>query len=271
MNLIQLSAWDLAISASLIGILALLSVSLQLRVARELLVAAGRMIAQLLLVGLVLKALFSYVSLWLVGAVSLVMLAVAGYEVMQRQTRPFRGVWGYGMGTASMFASSFTLTIFALLVPVSATPWYHPQYAIPLLGMILGNTMNGISLALDRVTQSCWDQRETIEQRLMLGQTGSQALAEIRRYSIRSGLIPIINAMAVAGIVSLPGMMTGQILAGAPPEEAVKYQILIMFLIAGGSGLGTLVSVQLSVRRLFDQRDRLRLERLRLPSSSGAK
>lgn len=97
----------------------------------------------------------------------------------------------------------------------------------------------------------------------MLGQTGSQAIADIRRDSIRSGLIPIINAMAAAGIVSLPGMMTGQILAGAAPLEAVKYQILIMFLIAAGTGFGTLAATTLAARRLFDQRHRLRLDRLK--------
>jgi putative ABC transport system permease protein len=80
-------------------------------------------------------------------------------------------------------------------------------------------------------------------------------------------MIPIINAMSAAGIVSLPGMMTGQILAGTPPVEAVKYQILVMFLIAGGTGFGTMVAVSLAARRLFDERQRLRLDRLRLPAN----
>ena len=96
----------------------------------------------------------------------------------------------------------------------------------------------------------------------MLGHSAAQALSGIRQQVFRSGLIPIINAMAAAGIVSLPGMMTGQILAGAAPVEAVKYQIMIMFLIAGGAGFGTLAAVHLSVRRLFDERQRLRLDRL---------
>jgi putative ABC transport system permease protein len=97
----------------------------------------------------------------------------------------------------------------------------------------------------------------------MLGQTWQTAVSDIRRESIRSGLIPIINSMSVAGLVSLPGMMTGQILAGNPPEVAVKYQILIMFLIAAGTGFGTLSAVWMGSRRLFDQRHRLRLDRLR--------
>ncbi|MEW8367295.1 MAG: ABC transporter permease, partial [Candidatus Thiodiazotropha taylori] len=78
----------------------------------------------------------------------------------------------------------------------------------------------------------------------------------------RSGLIPIINAMAAAGIVSLPGMMTGQILAGTPPMEASKYQILIMLLIAAGTGFGATAAVWIGAKRLFDDRERLRLDRL---------
>jgi len=87
--------------------------------------------------------------------------------------------------------------------------------------------------------------------------------ADCRREAIRVGMIPIINAMSAAGVISLPGMMTGQILAGTPPVEAVKYQILVMFLIAGGTGFGTVVAVSLGARRLFDERQRLRLDRLR--------
>jgi putative ABC transport system permease protein len=152
----------------------------------------------------------------------------------------------------------------ALIVIINIEPWYEPQYAVPLLGMLLGNTMNGISVGLDRLTQTAWDQKTIVEARLMLGQEWTKAIEDIRRESIRSGMIPIINSMAAAGIVSLPGMMTGQILAGSPPLEAVKYQILIMFLIAGGTGLGTMVAVWMGSRRLFDERHRLRLDRVKL-------
>ena len=95
-------------------------------------------------------------------------------------------------------------------------------------------------------------------------------MSGIRRESARVGMIPIINAMAAAGLVSLPGMMTGQILAGAPPIEAVKYQILIMFLIAAGTGFGTLIAVGAGARHLFDDRHRLRLDRLSAPERARA-
>jgi putative ABC transport system permease protein len=116
---------------------------------------------------------------------------------------------------------------------------------------------------MSRMTESAWQQRAILEQRLMLGQSRDEAILDLRRDSVRTGMIPIINSMAAAGIVSLPGMMTGQILAGSPPVEAVKYQILIMFLIAGGTGFGVMAAIAITSRRLFDKRHRLRLDRLR--------
>jgi putative ABC transport system permease protein len=233
--MIELSTFDLSLAALLVVALAATSWRVYPGIAKQLLVAGLRTAIQLTLIGLVLKALFANVSLLWVALLSLIMLAVAGREVMARQHRRFAGSWGYAIGMVSMFISSFSIALFALIVVIGNQPWFEPQYSIPLLGMLLGNTMNGIALAL----------------------------SGIRQQVFRTGVIPIINAMAAAGIVSLPGMMTGQILAGASPVEAVKYQIMIMFLIAGGAGFGTLAAVRLGVQRLFDERQRLRLDRLK--------
>jgi putative ABC transport system permease protein len=249
----------------LILALAGLSLHLKLGVEKQLLLAAARSTIQLLLIGLVLKALFAHAQLGWVALIAAVMIIVAGREVMVRQKRRLLGWWGFGVGTVSMFVSSFTVTVMALVMVIGPTPWYAPQYAIPLLGMVLGNTMNGISLGLDRLTQDAAQKRPIIESRLALGQSWDMAISDSRREAIRVGLIPIINSMAAAGIVSLPGMMTGQILSGTPPVEAVNYQILVMFLIAGGTGFGTMVAVNLAARRLFDERQRLRLDRLSVP------
>ena len=263
--MVELSVVDLGIAATLVLLLALLSIRLQSNISQQLIIASIRTAVQLTLIGLVLKVLFANASFGWVMLLSMVMLLVAGREVMVRQERRFTGWWGYAVGTFSMFLSSFAVAVFALVVILGEDPWYTPQYAIPLLGMLLGNTMNGIAIAMDRLTHTAWEQRGIIEARLMLGERWDEAISEYRRQAIRSGLIPIINAMAAAGIVSLPGMMTGQILAGAPPVEAVKYQILIMFLITTGTGLGTLAAVSIGARHLFDERQRLCLERLRQP------
>lgn len=262
MNVVPLSIAELVIAALGVIVIAFLSWRQRIGLERGLLIAAARTAIQLLLVGLVLRVLFSNASLPAVGAIAIVMLLLAGREVRARPQKRIRGWPGYGIGTFSMFVSSFTVTIFALATIIGPDPWYMPQYAIPLLGMVLGNTMTGISVALDRLTQGAWEQREIIEQRLMLGESAGQAIDHVSRESVRAGLIPIMNSMAAAGIVSLPGMMTGQILSGTPPTEAVRYQILIMFLIATGTGLGTLFSIWLATRHLFDDRQRLRLDRL---------
>jgi len=263
MNVIPLSTYDLSLAALLIGALALVSVRMRLNLATQLVVAALRTTIQLLLIGLILKFIFDRAHPAILVLISGVMLAIAGREVMRHQKRRFTGWWGYGVGSVSMFISSFIITILALVIIIDTEPWYQPRYAIPLLGMMLGNTMNGIALGLDRLIETTWDQRDVVEARLMLGESWKEAIADIRRDSIRSALIPIINSMSVAGLVSLPGMMTGQILGGSPPQEAVKYQILIMFLIASGIGFGTFTAVSMGARRLFDKRHRLRLDRLR--------
>jgi len=262
MDLISLGPLDLALASALVLLLAALSWRLHLGVERRILIAALRSTVQLVLLGLVLKVLFDTTNPLLIGLLALMMLSVAGWEVMARQKRRYRGPWGYGIGALSMFLSSFSITVLALAVIIRVEPWYQPQYLIPLLGMLLGNTMSGIAIALDALTRQAAENRSRIEARLLLGAGWSQAIEDIRRDALRSGLIPIVNAMATAGIVSLPGMMTGQILAGSPPMEAAKYQLLIMFLISAGTGLGSVAAVWIGSRRLFDERERLRLDRL---------
>ncbi|HHZ88480.1 MAG TPA: iron export ABC transporter permease subunit FetB [Chromatiaceae bacterium] len=262
MNVVPLSPVDLSLAALLVVLLALMSRSLKLGIAATLLIAASRATVQLLLLGLVLRTLFDGLHpAWMI-LMSIIMLGVAGYEVLARQQHRFRGTWGFGMGTLSMFVSSFSIALIALTTMIQVEPWYTPQYLIPLLGMLLGNTMNGIAISLDRLTHGVATQYREIEAQLALGHRWHHAITTLRRDSLRSGLIPIINAMTTAGIVSLPGMMTGQILGGSPPMEAAKYQILILFLIAAGSGFGSVTAVWLASRRLFDDRERLRLDRI---------
>ncbi len=241
-------------------LLAFCSFKIGLGIEERIVFSGLRMTVQLLLVGLVLKVLFAGGSFPLVLCMSLVMLLVAGYEVWARQKRKLRGRTGYLISTGSMFISSFSVAFLALTLMVGVSPWYTPQYPIPLLGMLLGNTMNGVALASDRLTTDIYNQRGMVEQRLLLGQSWQEASGDIRRDCMRTGMIPIVNSMAAAGVVSLPGMMTGQILGGSSPIDAVKYQILIMFLIAAGTGFGVITSIWLISRRLFDDRERLVLD-----------
>ena len=122
--------------------------------------------------------------------------------------------------------------------------------------------MTGVGLGLNPLTTSLVNRRASVEAQLMLGATRHVAAAPVTREALRSALMPTINSMSVTGLVSLPGMMTGQILGGVPPAQADKYQILVMFLIAGGTSLGAVTAVLGGVYRLTDGRHRLRLDRL---------
>jgi len=200
MNIIALDYFDLVIAVTLVLGLALVSIPLRLNLGTSIIVAAVRTTLQLSLIGFVDKLIFENSHLGWVLLISLVMLLVAGYEVMARQNHRFKGMWSYGIGSVSMFISSFSVTVFSLLLIVQPDPWYQPQYAIPLLGMLLGNTMTGISLGINHLTQTTVQQQHTIEAKLLLGQTWQHAISDIQRQSVRVGLIPTINAMAAAGI-----------------------------------------------------------------------
>lgn len=259
---IALSYFDLVTAAVFLVLNAVFSILLNLGLARQLLIASLRMIVQLLMVGLLMKAVFAAASAWLTLAVAIAMVAFAGREIWARQERSMAGIWGYGVGATSMMIAGTVVTVMALTTQIEPSPWWSPQFALPLFGMILGNTMTGVSLGLDTLHTMLHRERSAIEARLLLGHTRWMAVMPATRRALRSGFTPIINSMAATGVVSLPGMMTGQILSGIDPQEAVKYQLLIMFLIGGATGLGVLGAVFASVWRLTDHRDRLRLDRL---------
>jgi putative ABC transport system permease protein len=248
---IELSYFQVALAALLILINGAISVLLKLELERRLLLAAACTIVQLLLIGLVLEWVFRVDRWYVVLAMMTIMTVIAGVAAIQRTRVRYPGIWMRSV--AATWASSWVVTALALGAIVQVRPWYTPQYAIPLLGMILGNTLNGVSLGLDRLGGELSGKRDQVEALLALGATRWEAARGPIRQAVRTGLIPTINSMMVVGIVSLPGMMTGQLLAGTSPVEAVKYQVVIMFLIASGTALGTVSVVLLSYRRLFSE------------------
>lgn len=260
---IALSTSDLILASIFVILNGLFSLVLRLGLERQLLLASARMVVQLLLVGLVLKTVFAAGSPWVTLAISAIMVGFAGREIWARQERRLTGLWGVGLGATTMMVAGMLVTVFALTSQIQPSPWWSPQYSLPLFGMVLGNTMTGVSLGLNTLHSSLYRERQGIEAQLLLGKTYFQAVLPVTRSALHSGFIPIINAMAATGVVSLPGMMTGQILSGVDPQEAVKYQLLIMFLIGGATGLGVLGAVFSSIARLTDNRHRLRLDRMR--------
>ncbi len=258
---VDISLGQLALASALLLVALGLSVALKLGLTRGLAVAATRMVVQLLLVGLVLEWVFSTENPAIVVSLAVGMALLAGHAAVRRTSRRFAGIWLDAL--VSVLGASFVVTGAAVLGILRIEPWYDPQYLIPLHGMLLGNALTGISLSLDRFMEGAGRGRDLVDARLALGATRWEAARPLFRDAVRTGLVPITNSMAVMGIVSLPGMMTGQILAGAAPADAVRYQILIVFMIAACVALAALSVVGLAYRRLFTPDHRFHPHRLR--------
>lgn len=262
MTPILLTVPDLMIASLLVLLDAGLSIALGLRLHRQLGIAAVRMVVQLILIGFILRAVFAAASPPLTLALILVMMGIAAREVAARPEQRLGRFGNYAVGATSVALATFLTTLLALTTAIRPTPWYDAHYAVPLAGIVLGNVLNGASLALDSLLSGVVAQHGSIEARLALGAPMSRAMSPLIRASVRRALLPIINTMSAAGIITLPGIMTGQILAGMDPLEASKYQILLIFLLSGGSGLAAVAAVWFGARRLTDDRQRLRLDRL---------
>lgn len=260
-DLIELSPWQVGLAALLVLMSGLVSLVMQLGLHRRLALASVRCVVQLALIGLVLRWIFAPGRPWyVVIGLGAVMTLIAGVVAVDRSDRQYRGIMLDSI--LSIWACAWLVTGVALLVVVRPDPWYRAQYAIPLLGMILANTLNGISLGLNRFTREMADRRAEIDTLLALGATRWESARAAIQESIRTGMIPTINAMMIVGIVSLPGMMTGQLLSGVDPMQAIAYQIIIMFFLAATTSLGTCGVVLLGYRRLFTAEHQFLPERL---------
>ncbi|SEI44783.1 ABC transporter permease [Paraburkholderia diazotrophica] len=260
MTLQNLSLWDVGLAALLIVVNGAVSVALKLDLERKLAWAAVRTVAQLLAIGYVLAWVFAYDRWYVVLPLMIVMTLIAGFAGAGRGSRTYAGQRADSI--ASIWASAWLVAAIGLFAVIRIRPWYEPQYAIPILGMILGNTLTGVSLGIERMTEELTARRDRVDMALALGATRWEAAQGPARQAVRAGMIPTLNAMAVVGVVSLPGMMTGQVLAGQSPLQAVRYQIVIMFLIAAASALGTVGAVLLTYRRLFSPEHRFLASRL---------
>jgi putative ABC transport system permease protein len=253
---------QLFFAATLIAVNIGSSFLLHLGLGRQWLIAALRMVGQLLLIGFLLDWIFTLNNPWWILGIALFMATTAAVTAVGRTKKRFPLI--YWNSFISILAAVFFVMGLALTGILKVDPWYAPQYLFPLLGMVLGNTLNGISLGLDRFMENLSTRCKEVEMLLGLGATSWEATHELIRDALRTSMIPTLNSMMVMGVVSLPGMMTGQILAGASPSEAVRYQIVIVFMIAAAAACGATSVVILAFRRLFNSRHQLQIEQLRV-------
>ncbi len=259
---LPLGYYDLAVAGGLVLIAGLVSLALRLGMGRTLAIAALRTVVQLALIGYLLQWVFALDSAPFVLCWVGLMIAAAGRAAVNRSSRTYDGALPAAWMTLAVAALLTTFTVTAVVIEVD--PWFDPQYVIPLCGMVLGNTLTGLSLCIDSLLASFDEGRVHIELRLALGATSWEAARPAVREGVRRGMVPIINAMTVVGIVSLPGMMTGQILAGADPLQAVKYQAVVMFMLAASTAIGCILIALFVQRRAFTSRHQLRKDHIRM-------
>jgi putative ABC transport system permease protein len=246
--IIELAWLDLTLAAGLILIAFGLSRWQGVGLGGDVVVGAIRAVVQLVLVGYVLVYIFGLDRWYLVVVALLIMLAVATKTAVDRQDKPNRELFGI-VGVAMLIGSGLTL-VYVGAVVIRMDPWYSPRYLIPLFGMIVGNSMNAAALAAERLAGEVTARRAEIEAYLALGADPVRATRDAVRRAIRASMIPMVNSLMVVGIVALPGMMTGQIIAGASPLTAVRYQIVVMFMLMSAVAV-TGTAVTLWYRKTF--------------------
>jgi putative ABC transport system permease protein len=245
---IELDLEKMLLAIAMMAVAAGLAVWQKLGLGGSLAIATARSIVQLVIVGYLLDAVFDLKQPVVIVLVVLVMSAIASVEARHRIGKkvPFvlPLVW------LSVAIGAGTILAYTTFVVVRPDVWYTPQYLIPLAGMILGNAMNGASIAAEKLIAALGDRTREIETHLSLGATPQQAIAAYESDAIKTAMIPSINGMMVVGLVTLPGMMTGQILGGVSPLLAIRYQLVILFAITT-SNLITSLFVTKAIGRQF--------------------
>jgi len=228
--LIELDTLDLGLMLLLIVIALGLSRWQQLGLEGQMFFSASRALLQLIAVGYLLELVFTLETFWGVFAVLFLMVMVATTVAKNRISQKLSQLF-WIVGGSLLLTTSLTLG-YVMLFIVQPSTWYDPQYWIPLAGIIIGNAVNGGTIAGERLVNAIETNRGEIETYLCLGATPKIAIAHFRRQAIRAGILPNLNQMALVGIVVLPGILTGQLLGGVNPLNAVSYQILVLFVLA---------------------------------------
>lgn len=193
--------------------------------------ASIRMLVQLTLIGYVLIYLFETDSVALIAAVLAIMLLVASWIAIQPLSQ--RDPGHYRDASLAIAGGGIPTLLLVTQGVIDIEPWFQPRYVIPLAGMIFASEMNTVSLAAERFH----------------AEATAQTVTEARRIAFQAGMIPLVNSFLAVGLVTLPGMMTGQVLSGVSPLIAAKYQIVVMTMLFGASGIAAAIYLELRCRR----------------------
>lgn len=256
MDTIDLSIVQLSVAYVFVLILMLILRRRGIPREKELLIATIRMTVQLILIGYLLAYVFDHSHPFYTVLIIAVMEVFAIFNIFKRVKSVLSTQLKKTIAISMLCGTSISLLYFLYMV-IRITPWYEPRYFIPIAGMLIGNSMTGISLGVSRLNDGIRGNRAAIETALMLGATPKMAARTIVNEAFDAAILPTINSMVGMGIVFLPGMMTGQILSGSSPLLAIEYQIAIMLGILGSVSLTVIILVQLGYRTFFNRYSQL--------------
>ena len=258
MTYVEIPLWRLAIASLLVGVAVLCSRLSRLDLERDLGLGAVRAAVQLIAIGYALHLLFSAEHPVAVFGVLGIMWLVAAWTSSRRAKHgpPSRVLFPYALAAIGIGALVALVPVFVLVMP--PRPWFEARYIIPIGGMMLSSAMNVVAQVFERIFASSRTEAATLEQYLALGATPEQALAPYVKAALRAALIPTINGLVTVGLVSLPGMMTGQILSGTAPEQAVRYQLVVMYQLVSVAAVAGVLASSFARRLIFTRDAQLR-------------
>jgi putative ABC transport system permease protein len=249
---VHLSFGQVAASLALVGVAALVSLWQHADLERDIAVATFRSFVQLTAIGYVIKFIFDQDNLVFVLALIAAMVVFGAFTAQSRARRVPNAFWPLLIALA--LAGTTTLALVVALGVFPATP----RYLVPVGGMVIGNSMTAAAVTLNRLGDDVNDGAAQIEATLALGATPSQAIAPILRRSLRSGMIPLIDSTKTTGLIFFPGTMVGMLLAGAAPIDAVRLQLILLYVLLGSVALAALTAVLLAYRNFFTAAHQLR-------------
>ncbi len=244
--------FHIAIAFGLVGLCALISKWKGHGPEKDLLVNSFRSILQLTFLGFALTWIFAHNSVSICIAVAMIMTVNSAINSRSRVKSKYKGLFLDNL--AATVLSIWPLAFVGTYL-IEGSPWWSVELFLPLIGMLLGNTMNGISMGVDHFTHGIREKKEEVLEWLALGGTKIESTRDIFRRSVRIALTPILNSMLTMGIVSIPGGMTGQILGGNSPLKAAFFQIIIVLLVACAAYSGSVMGLVLARKRLFNNRE----------------
>lgn len=252
MNQHNISNESLGLALILVLIALLVSKKEKLGLEKDIVWSIARAIVQLIIVGYVLKYIFDLNNRWLTVLMVLFICVNAALNARKR-SRNIDNAF-----LLSFIAITVSTTLTLVILVLSGSIEFMPMQVIPISGMIAGNAMVAVGLCYSNLNQRFTDNRQKIQEMLSLGASIKTASGTLIRDSIRAAMIPTVDAAKTVGLVSLPGMMSGLIFAGIDPVKAIKYQIMVTFMLLGTASISTIIAGYLAYRRFYTARAQLR-------------